>query len=126
MKDELLPVLRQSYPELFASPHLLEIGCYPGWLDLLDDLCKQLQTYLDANPGTPPIIVRQVKEKFGGLRFYISGGDECCQAIVDAAEESSLTLCEVCGRPGTLVGERWVYVRCPQQLEWMPHPLQPY
>lgn len=120
MNDVLLPILRRNYPKIFSSPDLREIRCYPGWLDLLNDLCNQLQTYLDANPSTPPIIVSQVKEKFGGLRFYISGGDEFCQAIVDAAEEASLTLCEVCGRPGALVGERWVCVRCPQHLEWTP------
>lgn len=120
MTEDLLPILRDRYPKLFSSEHLREIACFPGWLNLLDDLCLRLQTYLDTNPGIPQVVVRQVKEKFGGLRFYISGGDEFCQRIVDAAAEASLTLCEICGRLGVLVGERWVCVRCPQHLEWTP------
>lgn len=120
MTDDLWPVLRERYPKLFSSEHLRGISCYPGWLNLLDTLCLQLQTHLDANPSTPQIVVRQVKEKFGGLRFYIAGGDELCRAAVHAAEEASLTICEVCGQRGSLVGEQWVSVRCAQHLDWSP------
>ena len=44
----------------------------------------------------------QVKEKFGGLRFYIHDGpDEVFQRI-RLAEEESLTVCEVTGEMGKL------------------------
>lgn len=120
MTEDLLPILRDRYPKLFSSEHLREIACYPGWLSLLDDLCLRLQTYLDTNPGIPQIIVLQVKEKYGGLRFYIAGGDQFCRVIVDAAEEASLKRCEVCGQPGVLVGERLVSVRCDEHVAWVP------
>ena len=120
MTDDLLPVLRERYPKLFSSEHLLEIACYPGWLNLLDGLCHELQQYLVANLGVPQVVVRQVKEKFGGLRFYITGGDEFCRVAVLAAQEASLTVCEVCGQLGVLVGERWVSVRCNEHVGWAP------
>lgn len=69
MTNDLLPILRKRYPKLFSNELLREIACYPGWLNLLDELCHELQTHLDANPGIPQVVVRQVKEKFGGLRF---------------------------------------------------------
>lgn len=46
--------------------------------------------------------IMQIKEKFGGLRFYVmQGSDELFDAI-NAAEEESLKLCELCGEPGSL------------------------
>lgn len=43
-----------------------------------------------------PVAV-QVKEKFGGLRFYIHGGDERSQEVVRNAEAMSYYVCEECG-----------------------------
>lgn len=67
-----------------------------GWLkltkDLIDDLIK-----LGWNKE-----VCQVKEKFGGLRFYINeGSKEIFQRIQDAEKLSSKT-CETCGELGEL------------------------
>ena len=46
--------------------------------------------------------VCQVKEKFGGLRFYInSGSDEIFKRITEA-ENQSYEICERCGKPGEL------------------------
>jgi len=120
MTIDLLPVLRERYPKLFSNEYMREIACYPGWLNLLDDLCMRLQRHTDANHGVPQVVVRQVKEKFGGLRFYIAGGDELCRAAVHAAEEASLTTCEVCGQLGVLIGESWVSVRCDEHIAWVP------
>lgn len=48
--------------------------------------------------------VLQIKEKFGGLRFYFTGpegeGYEYLQALVDAAEAASYHICEECGESG--------------------------
>ena len=51
----------------------------PGWLNLIDELCCTLQIYLDSHSDVPQVKVLQVKEKFGGLRFYFSGGDKACR-----------------------------------------------
>jgi len=121
MKDELLPVLRQSYPELFASPHLREIRCYPGWSDLLNALCLTLQNHMDDHPDARQLVIVQIKEKWGGLRVYVNGGDVFCKGAIALAAEVSLTVCELCGQRGSLVGEGWVSVRCAQHLDWSPH-----
>lgn len=118
MTDDLLPLLRRRYPEMFSGEHMREIACYPGWLELLDELCRSLTNYLNENPDVPPVMVRQIKEKFGGLRFYYEGGDGRCRAAVDNAQEASLSVCEVCGMPGQLVGTRWVSVRCDEHTNW--------
>ena len=53
--------------------------------------------------GTP-FKVAQVKEKFGGLCFYIEGGNEAIFALIETAELESFHICEVCGQPGYLIG----------------------
>lgn len=44
-----------------------------------------------------PIVAVQVKEKFGGLRFYIDGGDETVHSYINFAESLSYHTCEFCG-----------------------------
>ena len=118
MTDDLLLILRGRYPELFTDTLLQEIACLPGWLNLIDELCSTLQIHLDSHPDVPQVKVLQVKEKFGGLRFYFSGGDKACREAVAAAEERSLSTCEVCGQSGTLGEGRWLSVRCVEHVHW--------
>ncbi len=55
----------------------------------------------------------QVKEKFGGLRFYYSGGDSSyIRGVVDMAEQMSYRTCEVCGAPGKSNGGPYVRTLC--------------
>jgi hypothetical protein len=42
-------------------------------------------------------VVAQVKEKFGGLRFYVDGGTEKHWAYIRFAEAMSYSICEECG-----------------------------
>lgn len=61
------------------------------------------------------VIVDQVKEKFGTLRFYYSGGDDYISGAVDLAESLSGRICEECGAPAEVKStEGWVYTRCEQ------------
>ncbi|MNH75809.1 hypothetical protein D3C81_1259970 [compost metagenome] len=120
MVENLLPILRNRYPEFFSHAPLREIACLPGWLDFIDELCRTLKGHLDAYPEVPQIQVRQLKEKFGGLRFYYSGGDMACREMVASAEERSMSTCEVCGQAGTLGGEQWLSVRCLDHVNWSP------
>jgi len=67
-------------------------GWFPIIKSLIEDLIK-----LGWNKETT-----QVKEKFGGLRFYINAGsDEIHQRILQAEKESYET-CEECGKSGEL------------------------
>ena len=58
------------------------------------------------------VVVDQVKEKFGTLRFYYHGGDEAIDGMVRMAESMSACTCESCGVPGTIGGRGWVSTLC--------------
>jgi hypothetical protein len=86
-----------------------------GWFDLLWRLCEELEPMVAAfqQESGFQFEVLQVKEKFGGLRFYVNcrGNDAIRQRIGIAADESFHT-CEVCGQPGTLREGRWIKTLC--------------
>lgn len=58
-------------------------------------------------------VARQVKEKMGTLRFYLSGGTDEHHAAVTLAERMSSCTCEKCGKPGKMRNLDGYYtVRC--------------
>jgi hypothetical protein len=57
--------------------------------------------------------VSQVKEKFGGLRFYMTFQTDRMDELIEIAEEESYTLCEECGKPGKPIG-MWIRTLCPK------------
>jgi hypothetical protein len=63
-------------------------------------------------PEISQVVASQVKEKYGGLRFYYSGGDEIIEAYVHVAEMISERTCEVCGAPGKMQDGGWIVTRC--------------
>jgi len=77
----------------------LSIGI--GWVPMIEEYSKKIETYLvefvKNNPGKDFPRVTQVKEKFGGLRFYMSQRDDVVDEIVAEMEEKSYTTCETCG-----------------------------
>lgn len=60
----------------------------------------------------PQVVATQVKEKFAGLRFYYSGGDDYIDGVVSMAESMSYRTCEECGAPGTSTQGGWVRTLC--------------
>jgi len=58
------------------------------------------------------VTATQVKEKFGSLRFYYSGGDEYIEGLVRMAEAMSYVMCEECGAPGTQTKSGWIRTLC--------------
>ena len=89
-------------------PFGIETG--DGWFKLVDQLSADI-TALDKKNGSETIAV-QVKEKFGGLRYYVESGSDAVYDLIDAAEEESLKTCEMCGEPGELRGVGWVSTMC--------------
>jgi hypothetical protein len=58
----------------------------------------------------------QVKEKFGGLRFYTSGGnDDYVRGMISMAESLSFRICERCGKMDKDVSatKGWITTICP-------------
>jgi len=60
----------------------------------------------------PQVTLDQVKEKFGTLRFYYSGGDDYISGLVSMAESMSGVTCETCGKPGTQTSGGWIKTVC--------------
>lgn len=70
--------------------------------------------------------VSQVKEKFGGLRYYLArGGGDHIYSFITLAERLSECTCEVCGKHGALVGTNWVSTLCKEHAkgEGTPDPV---
>lgn len=84
-------------------------GCYvgPGWIPLLDELVTDLVALgWDKD-------LQQVKQKFGGLRFYIGDGTEEIYARISQAERASFYVCEECSGPAqNRTPEGWVTSCC--------------
>jgi len=91
------------------------IDVAPGWYSLIIDTDERLAA-IDPNYA-----VLQIKEKFGVLRYYCQPSGEvptpavcdALDAITQAAERTSATICEWCGGPGTLVDVNgWLKTLC--------------
>lgn len=67
-----------------------------GWYPLIKELIEDLIA-MGWDKQTC-----QVKEKFGGLRFYINSGSDEIFARISKAEKDSYEICEKCGDKGEL------------------------
>lgn len=67
----------------------------------------------------PQVIADQVKEKYGGLRFYYTGGNDKISHYIDFAEYMSYTTCEECGQPGQMYGQGggWIRTLCKEHAK---------
>jgi hypothetical protein len=89
-----------------------------GWFNILWRLCERLEPVVaavEAETGCP-FRVLQVKEKFGGLRFYTNFNNEAISAIIETAEVESFHTCEVCGQPGKRRGVDGLQTTCDEHL----------
>jgi hypothetical protein len=124
MKQELDEYLCSVYPKLFVNRNkpMTEtamcwgFSCNDGWFQILNQLCQNIQHHIDwKNRGgevVPQVTVDQVKEKFGTLRFYYTGGDDYISGLVSMAESMSGVTCESCGKPGTQTSGGWIKTAC--------------
>ena len=145
MKQELQNKLFEKYPKFFENKNkgwsqtriCDGIICGDGWYSLIDNLCDYITRTVKNNnhlfPARP--IAFQIKEKYGGLRFYIDWvKNEKCKSNVSDENKSyyqnqisgaisfteylSDTICEVCGKPGkNQTIERWSTTRCEEHNE---------
>ena len=87
--------------------------CGDGWFGIIDDLCEKIQNHVDKT-GIHQVEAVQVKEKWGGLRFYINCGDDYIHNLINNAENESFKTCEICGskKDVSCTGGSWVSTRC--------------
>ena len=131
MKQKLDETLCKKYPLIFADRNksMMETCmCWgfehgDGWYNIIDSLCGQIQHHIDWQnknfekghaqyKQVPQVVVSQVKEKFGTLRFYYHGGDDVIDGMVRMAESWSAVACEECGAPGTQNSQGWIKTLC--------------
>lgn len=116
MKPELEKQIIEKHAAIFKGGRFRYFECGPGWHALIDEMATELQAHIDAS-GCEQVKAHQFKEKFAEVRFYYTGGDDVCQAIVSKAEARSRTICDLCGEPGSLVTDGWMSIRCEQHVK---------
>ena len=102
MKKELTDKLVQDYPILFSAS--VRPSCGSGWFDIIDGLCDIITHHIQyAIPEDikSQVTIAQIKEKFGGLRFYMNHEDDFINGAITFAEYQSNKICERCGKAGT-------------------------
>lgn len=129
MREELENKLYEKYAEVLIDDGVkchLDIG--DGWYNLICAICDGVLTnkdnqesrakYLTKNGREnevkeyTPVKAVQIKEKFGGLRFYVSGGDEFDRGVIFTAENLSRRTCETCGDKGKTRDGGWMITLC--------------
>ena len=97
------------------------IECGEGWYDLLDQLCTDIEKELKRTNDDKeeyPFQINQIKEKYGGLRFYVGSANDKVYKMIDEAEKKSYTICEECGKPGKeYVIRGWVMTLCKESAK---------
>lgn len=147
MKKELDEALCAKYPKIFKDRYgdmretcmCWGFDCGDGWYQVLDSLCANIQHHIDWSHKNhewdlkwnkehpedqrsvreiiPQVVATQVKEKFGGLRFYYNGGDDAIDGMVRMAESWAGHTCEICGNPGKSNNEGWISTLCDKHRE---------
>lgn len=85
-----------KYYENYHSLHSLTWPNKDLYHHLLDSIQKAKKETLKLKRKLPKI--DQVKEKYGSLRIYYTGGDQYATGIISFAEYLSETTCEICGQ----------------------------
>lgn len=125
--ENFVSKMEKSYPEMFSQSYGgFAIG--KGWWPLVEILCRNIDShvkwknnlaekYPDQYKPCPNVVVTQIKEKFGGLRFYYDGGDEYISGLVSMAESIAESTCENCGNPGIRRNGGWLRTLCDKHEE---------
>ena len=109
--------LNRTYRE-YKGP-IIEAGWFhiqEGWYEIVTNIIDELLS-LGWNKR-----IAQVKEKFGGLRFYVETDDipEGGWDVIDKYEKKSRSICEKCGGEGVLRSGKWLRTLCDEHSEGNP------
>jgi hypothetical protein len=98
---------RARYPGMVSPP--------TGWTQLIIQLDEALAEIV------PDYQILQVKEKFGGLRYYVGPIEhdnfEQVHNLIRDAERESYLICEVCGAPGKERDTAWIRTLCDEHAK---------
>ncbi len=126
--DEFTKRMEEKYPKMFSEPYGgFAVG--EGWYPIIETLCSLIQSHIDWNnargekypelcyKSIEQVKVSQIKEKFGGLRFYYEGGNDIISGMVTMAEAWAEQSCETCGAPGKRRSGGWIRTLCDKHEE---------
>lgn len=99
----------------------LGFRCGDGWFELIHELSINLEKIVKTEQiehglrGKYLPWVVQIKEKFGGLNYYMSFENDEMSDLIHAAAQRSESICENCGKSGkTRNLDGWCYTECVQ------------
>lgn len=126
MNEALSKKLHDDFPRLYRDRHesSMQRGfeCGDGWFDLIYKLSQDIEAAardagLEPDSSDWPRC-RQVKEKLGGIRFYVFNcSNERIRALIDSAYEQSRKTCEYCGKPGERATDGGIAAMCPEHAK---------
>jgi hypothetical protein len=123
---------KEKQRTLAMAYNLMAAQAKEGNFDLFDDSMKDLNNpeykakrlseviagdFRSVPESIPQVTLDQIKEKFGTLRFYYTGGDDVIDGMVRMAESMSGVTCETCGNPGQQRGGGWIRTLCDHHEE---------
>jgi hypothetical protein len=117
MTPELENKLYEDFPSMFANREqkgsCMVYGCEhgDGWHGILRSACRVI-AFHEASAGRSDFRFDQVKEKWGRLCLYYSGGDEFVMGVLSMAEAMSSVTCEICAAPGKTNDIGWLSTLC--------------
>lgn len=114
--------LTKKYEHLFSKDTLepfplFGFECMEGWFDILKMLVEHIDIYFHHKyKGVPEgFKIVQVKEKFGGLRFYVENADDVVHELIRFTETLADHTCEYCGsNQNILKSKGWIITACEQ------------
>ena len=90
--------LLKEFPSIYHSNP--EITTPSGWDEIVYELSEKIRTYCDNMKVV--IHVSQVKEKFGGLRFYYRPHDKNIDKFIAESAKKTFETCQICGEHDSL------------------------
>lgn len=115
MSPEVESKLRDRHPWVYENVYF---ECDDGWFCLLDTLASYIENDISDLKEDIDEYERdlyrpsQIKEKWGGLRFYVDASSERTNIAIQFAESLSFRICEVCGRSGEIRKNCWRKTLC--------------
>jgi hypothetical protein len=124
-QDAYAPLVERVPKERRDKIFIYTLSCGLGWRKIVFGLVDELDKIwggFKRKKGPKCWGILQIKEKFGGLRFYATYPEDTSEdakarcdrsydAISKAADEAAKT-CERCGAPGKLKGKGYVATVC--------------
>jgi len=109
--------LYDKYPRLLKNCY---IDVQEGWFPIVDRLCTKIENAYQKLSSEEKekadeegyYQAAQIKEKYGGLRFYICPETREISKWIREAEAACDSLCEYCGAVGSLRKGGWLKTLC--------------